>query len=106
MIPPRRPAPVATGGKVPVGGTVASGKKIDNVINVRSSDELRSLLDDAAPGPGGKITIPASKSANNSKNSSRVDPAGRLNPVIRSNADRRAINMRTASSSAIWRSPQ
>ena len=105
-IHPRPPSSVATGGKVPVGGTVTSAKKIDNVINVRSSDDLLSLLDDVHPGRDGRIRIPASKSANNSRNSSRVDPAGCLNPVSRSNVDRRAMDLRTASSSVIRRSPQ
>jgi hypothetical protein len=105
-IHPRPPSPVPTGGKVPVGGTVTSGKKIDNVINVRSSDDLLSLLDDVHPGRDGRIRIPASKSANDSRHSSRVDPAGRLNPVSRSNVDRRAMDLRTASSSVIRRSPQ
>ena len=97
-------ATVTTGGKVTVGGNVTSGKKVDNVINVRSSDELLSLLDGAAPGPGRKITIPPSKSASKSRNPNRIDPAGRLNagsrlnPASRLNVDRRAMDMRTASS--------
>jgi hypothetical protein len=67
---------------------------------------LLALLDGAAPGPGGKITIPPSKNASNSKNSNRVDPAGRLNAGNRVNVDRRAMDMRTASSSLMRRSPQ
>jgi len=88
------------------GENIADMRRASNVINVRSSDELLSLLDDAAPGPGGKITIPSSKSASNSKNSSRIDPAGRLNSVNRLNVNRRAMDMRTASSSVMRRSPQ
>ena len=113
--------PQSAPGRTPVpGGNITSrtriappsrGENIDmrrasNVINVRSSDELLSLLDRAAPGPGGKITIPPSKSASNSKNSSRIDPAGRLNSVNRLNVNRRAMDMRTASSSVMRRSPQ
>ena len=61
--------------KVKTGGNVTSGKKADNVINVRSSDELLALLDRAAPGPGGKITIPASKNTNKLRDSSRIAAA-------------------------------
>jgi hypothetical protein len=67
---------------------------------------LLSLLDGADPGPGGKITIPASKNTSNSRNSDRIDAAARLNAGSRVNADRRAMNMRTASSPAIGRLPQ
>jgi hypothetical protein len=86
--------------KVKTGGNVTSGKKADNVINVRSSDELLALLDRAAPGPGGKITIPASKNTNNLRNSSRIAAANRLN------VNRRAMDMRSASSSVTRHSPQ
>jgi hypothetical protein len=98
-IPPPSPSNVLTGGKI------ADVRRANNVINVRSSDELLTLLDDAAPGPGGKITIPPSK-MNNSRHSSRVDPTGRLNPVSRLNADRRAMDMRTASTPGMRRLPQ
>jgi hypothetical protein len=92
--------------KVRTGGNVTSGKKADNVINVRSSDELLSLLDRGAPGPGGKITIPTSKNTNNLRNSSRTDAAGRLNADNRLNVNRRAMDTRTASSSVMRHSPQ
>ena len=105
-IPSPPPSTVMTGAKVTVGGNVTGRKKVDNVINVRSSDELLSLLDGANPGPGGKLTIPPSKSTNHSKNSSRVDPAGHLNAGSRVNVDRRAMDMRTASSSVTRHSPQ
>jgi hypothetical protein len=75
-IPPPSPSTVTTG------VNVADVRRASNVINVRSSDELLSLLDGANPGPGGKITIPPPKSTNNSKNSNRTDPAARLNAVI------------------------
>jgi hypothetical protein len=99
-IPQSSPSNVLTGGKI------ADVRRASNVINVRSSDELLSLLDDANPGPGGKITIPSSKSTNHSKNSNRTDAAARLNAGSRLNADRRAMDMRTASSSVMRRSPQ
>jgi hypothetical protein len=99
-IPAPSPSHVLTGGKI------ADVRRANNVINVRSSDELLSLLDGAAPGPGGKITIPPSKNASNSKNSNRTDPAARLNAGSRANVDRRAMDMRTASSAVMRRSPQ
>lgn len=86
--------------------TGAKGKKADSVIHVSSSDELLSLLDRAAPGPGGKITVPTSKSTSNSRNSNRTNVAGRSNAGSRSNIDRRAMDMRTASSSVTRRSQQ
>ena len=99
-IPPPSPSNVLTGGKI------ADVRRASNVINVRSSDELLSLLDGADPGHGGKITIPPSKNASNSKNSNRTDPAARLNAGSRANVDRRAMDMRTASSAVMRRSPQ
>lgn len=92
--------------KVKSGGNVTSGKKADNVINVRSSDELLALLDRAAPGPGGKITIPASKNTNKLRDSSRITAANRLNAGNRLNVNRRAMDMRSASSSVTGHSPQ
>jgi len=70
------------------------------VMNVSSTDQLLSLLDNAAPGAGGKITIPASRSASGSRNSSRINAAGRLK------VDRAAVDMRTASSLPARRLPQ
>jgi hypothetical protein len=75
-------------------------------INVRNSDELLSMLDAAAPDPGGKITISAPKITSNTRNSNRTDPAGRLNVAERLNADRRALGTRTASSLSAGRLPQ
>jgi FecR protein len=50
-----------------------SGKATtSSTINVSNSAELLSLLDAATPGPGGKITVPASKSTSNSRNSSNA----------------------------------
>jgi hypothetical protein len=86
--------------KVKTGGNVTSGKKADNVINVRSSDELLALLDRAAPGPGGKITIPVSKNTNKLRDSSRIAAGNRLN------VNRRAMDMRSASSLVVRHSPQ
>jgi hypothetical protein len=99
-IPPPSPSNVLTGGKI------ADVKRANNVINVRSSDELLSLLDGADRGPGGKITVPPSKNASHSKNSNRTDPAARLNAGSRVNVDHRTMDMRTASSSLMRRSPQ
>ncbi len=99
-ISPRPPSTVTTG------GNTSDARRASTAINVSSSDELLSLLDGAGPGPGGRITIPASKSTSNSRNSSRINAAGRLNTGNRLNVDRRALDMRTASSSAIRRLPQ
>ena len=57
---------------------VNSGKTTGATINVGSSAQLLSLLDAAAPGPGGKITIPASNRSTDSRNSSRINADGRL----------------------------
>jgi hypothetical protein len=64
---------------------VPNGKTISATINVGSSAQLLSMLDGAAPGPGGKITIPASKSASNSN---RTNAGGRLK------ADRGTVDTR------------
>jgi hypothetical protein len=117
---PSSPHPVRTGGNIPhairtpprpssavtTGENISDLRRARNVIHVSSSDELLSLLDGAAPGPGGKITIPPSKHASNSKNSNRTAPAARLNAANGVNAERRAMDMRTASSSLMRRSPQ
>jgi hypothetical protein len=72
----------ATGGSSGKSGdlTVAAGKTMTGAaINMSSSSQLLSLLDSAAPGPSGKITIPASKSASNSSNPNRTKTDNRLN---------------------------
>ena len=92
--------------KLTAGGSGTSGKKTDNVIHVSSSDELLSLLNRAAPGPGGKITVPPSKSTSNSRNSNGTDVADRSKVGSRVNVARRAMDMRTASSSMTRRSSQ
>jgi FecR protein len=73
--------------------TVSNGKVTGATINVGSSAELLSLLDAAAPGPGGKISIPASKSASNSRNSNRRNADGRLK-ANRSTVDTRHLRDR------------
>jgi hypothetical protein len=57
---------------------VPNGKATGATINVGSSAQLLSMLDAAAPGPGGKITIPASSRTTYSKNSSRINADSRL----------------------------
>jgi len=79
---------------------IARGKTTGPAINVNSTDQLLSLLDAAAPGPGGKITIPASKITSNSRNPSRINGAGRLK------VDAGALDIRTASSLPARRLPQ
>ena len=83
---------------VTTGGNVTGRRMAGATINVSSSDQLLSLLDGADRGPGGKITIPASRSTSNSKNSGRIGAAGRLTAADRLKADRRASDIRTASS--------
>ena len=79
---------------------IARGKTTGPAINVNSTDQLLSLLDAAAPGPGGKITIPSSKITSNSRNPSRINGAGRLK------VDAGALDIRTASSLPARRLPQ
>jgi len=75
------------------------GRPTNTKINVSSSDELLALLDDATPGPGGKITVRSSKPTNHSKDANRIGAPNRLNAASRRNADRRPVDVRTASSS-------
>ena len=77
------------GGARQKGGEPApNGKATGATINVGSSAQLLSMLDAATPGPGGKITIPASKSTGSPGNSSRNKVRGRWK------ADRRAADTR------------
>ncbi len=56
-----------------------SGKATtSSTINLSNSAELLSLLDAAAPGPSGKVTVRASKSTSNSRNSSRINAGSRV----------------------------
>jgi FecR protein len=57
-------------------GHLTSGKTSVVAMNVTDSGQLLSLLDAAAPGPGGKVTVPASKSTNRSRNS--INAGGRV----------------------------
>ena len=75
----------------------SSGKRTSPAINISSSDQLLSLLDGAVLGPGGKITVPASKATSNLRNSSGINAAGRLN------AGRRAADIREARPLPRWR---
>jgi len=94
--PPIPAATVTSGGNVTrgkrtgitSGGNVTSGKRTGAAINVGSTAQLLSMLDAAAPGPGGKITIPASNSTASPGNSSRNKVRGRWK------ADRRAADAR------------
>ncbi len=54
-------------------------------MNVTDSGQLLSLLDAAAPGPGGKVTVPAPKSTSNSRNS--------INAGSRVKSDRGAVDI-------------
>jgi hypothetical protein len=98
-IPAFSPSTVNTLEKPMVDGSSTKGKKIGSIIRVGSSDELLSLLDEATPGPGGKITIGNSKPTNHSKDANRIGAANRLNDASRRNSDRRQVDMQTATSS-------
>jgi hypothetical protein len=51
---------------------ITSGKTSGTAINISSTAQLLALLDAAAPGPGGNITILASKPGSNGTNSSGI----------------------------------
>ena len=73
------------------GGTIAlkSGKSSDVAINISNTGQLLSLLDAAAPGPGGKIIIQATAPSGDSQ----INLSGKLQ------ADRGTIDVRHSSSS-------
>ena len=96
--PPIPAATVTSGGNVTrgkrtgitSGGNVTSGKRTGAAINVGSTAQLLSLLDGAAPGPDGKLTVPASNSTRNLRNTKRPNDARQLN------SDPRAVPLRNA----------
>ena len=97
--PAPAPTPVASSSNITSSGK-GGGKAIGTAINISSSDQLLSLLDGAALGPGGKITIPGSKIASNWRNSTRLNAASLLR------RDRGAAEFRTGSSLSVRRLPQ
>ena len=48
-------------------------------IKITNTSQLLSLMDEAAPGPGGRISVATTHQTNSTKNSGRVDSANRLN---------------------------
>ena len=70
---------------------INSIRKPTGILKVGDSGELVSLVNPVAPGHHGSLTVPNSNSRNNARNS------GRRNGTGRSNADRRAMNIPTAS---------
>ena len=93
----------AKGGKI----GITSAKTTGVAINIGSSAQLLSLLNAAAPGPGGSIKIVASKAGSNGTNSSSIninnangDPgaivADRGTVEIRHDGDSGAININNA----------
>ena len=74
----------ASGGNI----TITSGKTSGTAININNTAQLLSLLDAAAPGPGGNIVILASNSTSNEGNSSSVNVDGHLQ------ADRGTVDIR------------
>jgi hypothetical protein len=68
-------------------GNPTNGKRARNVLNVKNSGELLSLLDGAVPGPGGKLRVPH----HNHRNSNRAD---RLNVARMTKVDRDVADIR------------
>jgi len=68
-------------------GNPTNGKRARNVLNVKNSGELLSLLDGAVPGPGGKLRVPL----HNHRNSNRAD---RLNVARMTKVDRDVADIR------------
>jgi hypothetical protein len=68
-------------------GNPTNGKRARNVLNVKNSGELLSLLDGAVPGPGGKLRVPH----HNQRNSNRAD---RLNVARMTKVDRDVADIR------------
>ncbi|HEY3662568.1 MAG TPA: FecR domain-containing protein, partial [Chthoniobacterales bacterium] len=75
----------ATGGNI----TLKSGKTSGVAINIANTGQLLSLLDAAAPGPGGKIVIQATAASGNSQ----VNLSGKVQ------ADRGTIDVRNSGAS-------
>ena len=112
---PASPAKVATGGNitsrtripppspstVTTGGNIADVRRASNVINVRSSDDLLSLLDGAVPSPSGRLKVPPHnhrQAVNNDRlNVNRMIKGDRDMADIRHMHDRGVINNRLGS---------
>jgi mannose-6-phosphate isomerase-like protein (cupin superfamily) len=75
----------ASGGSI----TLKSGKTSGVAISVASTGQLLSLLDAAAPGPGGKVVIQATASTGNSQ----INVSGKVQ------ADRGTVDIRSSGSS-------
>ena len=86
-------APTSSPANVLLAGNLGDGnrrKGAREVMKVTDSDQLLSLLQGAPPRPAGKITIPASRTTRNGRNSNRINAAARLS------TDRHAVDLRTA----------
>jgi hypothetical protein len=79
-------------------GNPTSGKRTKAVINVRDSGQLLSLLDQAVPGPGGRLTVPRHNHRNavnaDRLNVNRMIKADRDMADVRRTRDRGVINNR------------
>src|SRR5262249_26887238 len=84
---PQSDAPMLTARRLASAKTTTTS----TTVNVSDSGQLLSLLASASPDPSGKITIPASKSGNNSHNSIPGNAAGPLRP------DRAAVDTQSSS---------
>jgi hypothetical protein len=77
----------AKGGKIGITSAKTSGV----AINIGSSAQLLSLLNAAAPGPGGNIKIVASKAGSNATNSSSINIDNEGGQIV---ADRGTVEIR------------
>ncbi len=73
-------------------GNRTNGNTTRNVLNVKNSGELLSLLDGAVPGPGGKLRVPH-QSQRNSRHVDRLNVPG-VTKVDRDMADNRRMRDR------------
>ena len=78
--PSQTPAPVTAGNS----RGSANGKSTVTAVKIDSTEQLQSLLDDATPGPGGKITIrPAGKDGALNRGASESSPGASRAPRAR-----------------------
>jgi hypothetical protein len=82
-------------------GNPTNGKRTRNVLNVKNSGELLSLLDGAIPGHGGKLRVPHHNQCNSNRadrlNVARMTKVDRDVADIRRMRDRGVINNRLGS---------
>ena len=100
-LPLSKAPPFGTTNNVMSSGKSGGGGKATNIkISVSSTDELLALLNDVHPGRDGRIRVPDSNRTSHGRNASRSNASAFLN------ANRRAMDRRTASTPALGRLPQ